>query len=377
MYDGPIMDIDLHHRWHSEQDLIDYLPQQWRDVVDRSRSEVWLEAPIALFHHTTGTNKRTDAFPESGGPPGSSYEKMCEQWLDPFPVERGVLSFDIGTSGGIPNPRLASALCRAANQWSVDHWIDAHKDDRLYTAVLVPTQIPEDGVREIHRMAENPRIVEALVVSNGLGKPFGHPIYHPIYAAAEECGLPIAIHNGGDQYNAGTHMMAGGMPNTRFEFHTLAPQSTINHLASFISNGVFEQFPKLKLVIIEIGMAWLPWLLWSLDRAFPALKRENPMLTRLPSEVFREHVRVTTQPMELTPERGQLAEALEAAEGMEDILCFASDYPHWDTDDPGFIARRLPKDWWHKVFYENTLRALRWPQERTRPAELVGAGVGQ
>jgi uncharacterized protein len=377
VYDGPIVDIDVHHRWHSEQDLIAYLPPEWRTVVQRPRSQIAVEAPAPRITHTTGSNKRSDAFPPTGGPPGSCYETLCKQWLDPFPVERAVLSFDIGTSGGIPNPRLASALCRAANDWSVEHWIDRYRDDRLYTGVLVPTQIPEDGVAEIHRMAANPRIVEALVVSNGVGKLFGHPIYHPIYAAAEECGLPIAIHNGGDQYNAGTHMMAGGLPSSRFEYHTLTPQSTINHLTSFITNGVFDRFPKLKLCIIEIGVAWLPWLLWSLDRHYDSMRRENPSLDRLPSEVFREHVCVTTQPIELTPRPGQLAEALEAAEGMEDILCFSSDYPHWDTDDPGFIARRLPKSWWSKVFYENAIDALRWPHEHTPQSEPVAVGAGK
>lgn len=376
MYDGPIMDIDLHHRWKDEAELIEHLDPKWRPVVDRSTSKVYLEAPVAQFLHTTGLNKRADAFPPEGGQPGSSYRMMREQWLDPFPVERAVLSFDIGTSAGVPNPQLASALVRAANDWNMATWIEGIADERLYTAALVPTALPEDGAAEIRRLAGNPRVVEALVVSNALGMPFGHPLYHPIYAAAEECGLPIAIHNGGDQYSSTSQMMAGGMPNTRFEFHTLAPQSTVHHLLSFIVNGVFEKFPRLKLVIVEIGVSWVPWLMWSLDRNYSNLRREHPHLTRLPSEIFREHVRLTTQPLELTPERLQLAEALETFGGMEDILCFASDYPHWDTDDPSFIARRMPESWCPKVFYENTREVLRFPEDQRPQRELAGVGAG-
>jgi predicted TIM-barrel fold metal-dependent hydrolase len=156
-------------------------------------------------------------------------------------------------------------------------------------------------------------------------------------------------------------MVAGGLPNTRFEFHTLAGQSTVHHLVSFITHGVFEKFPKLKVIAIEIGIAWLPWLLWTLDRHYPSLKRESPWVKRLPSEYFREHIRVSTQPMEDTPKREQLIEALEAVGGMEDVLVFASDYPHWDTDDPRYIAKRLPKSWWPKLFYDNAADALRWP----------------
>jgi len=372
MYSGPIIDVDVHHRWKSDVDMLAYLEPEWRELADRERNEVWLEAPIALFHHSTGWNKRSDTVPEAGGPPGSDYELLCEQWLDPYPVERAILTFDVGTNAGIPNPMFASALCRAANDWNIDTWLDGHNDPRLYGSILVPTQLPEDGAAEIYRHAGNPRMVQALVVSNGLGKPFGHPIYHPIYAAAAECDLPIAIHNGGDQWGLTTHMTAGGMPATRFEFHTLAPQSGLTHLASFITNGVFEKFPNLRLSMIEIGVSWLPWLLWQLDRYYPELKKESPLLKKLPSEYFREHITVTTQPLEMTDRREDLIEGLEAADGIEDILVFSSDYPHWDFDDPTFVARRLPASWAPKVFYENGLRMLRWPAN-AKTLELASA----
>ena len=45
---------------------------------------------------------------------------------------------------------------------------------------------------------------------------------------------------------------------------------------------------------------------------------------------------------------------LEAA-GAPDVLCFASDYPHWDFDDPGFMLNRLPEAWRENVLHENAL----------------------
>ena len=375
MYDGPIIDVDVHHRWHSEDDLISYLEPEWRDVVERPRSAVALEAPVALFHHTTGSNKRPDTFPDTGGPPGSSYEQMRDQYLNAFPVERVVLSFDIGTSGGVANPYLASALCRAANDWCLDRWIDQHKDPRLYTGLLVPTQLPEDGAREIRRLGDHPRIVEALVVSNALGRPFGHPVYHPIYEAANEFELPIAVHGGGDQWSTNTHFTAGGMPNSRFEFHTSSPMSAMLHIASFITHGVFEKFPKLKLVMIEIGTTWIPWLLWNLDKSVDLLRRESPWVKRLPSEYFFDHIRLSSQPLELSPDKRQLVELLESAGPVDEVIVFASDYPHWDTDDPSYVARRLPESWQRKVLYENCLHTLRWPSDALRLDELSPAAA--
>ena len=379
MYDGPIVDIDVHHRWASEQELLEYVEPQWLRAVERPRSKVSLEAPVAQFLHITGSVRRANCGPADGGPPGAppDYETVCRQWLDRYPVERAVLTFDIGTSGGVPNPMLASALCRAANDWSIDRWIERVRDERLYAAALIPTQIPEDGAAEVRRMGARPRVVEALLVSNGFGRPFGHPVYHPIYEAAAECGLPIAIHNGGDQWNNGAQMNAAGLPNGRFEFHALAAQSTMAHMVSFITHGVFEKYPTLALMVVEIGIAWLPWLMWSLDKHYDTLRSESPWVKRLPSEYIREHVRVTTQPIELSPKRNQLIDLMSAPGGLEDVLCFASDYPHFDADDPGFTMRRLPDEWGPKVFYENSLASLRWHRS-TDPAPApaaVGASV--
>jgi hypothetical protein len=47
-----------------------------------------------------------------------------------------------------------------------------------------------------------------------------------------------------------------------------------------------------------------------------------------------------------------LWEMLEAA-GAPDVLCFASDYPHWDFDDPAFMLKRLPEAWRERVLREN------------------------
>jgi predicted TIM-barrel fold metal-dependent hydrolase len=100
-----------------------------------------------------------------------------------------------------------------------------------------------------------------------------------------------------------------------------------------------------------------------LDTNWRALRADTPWLERKPSEVAREQVRFSTQPLEHTDGRDDLLwEMLEAA-GAPDVLCFASDYPHWDFDDPAFMLNRLPEAWRERVLHDNA-------------AELYGARLG-
>jgi hypothetical protein len=108
-------------------------------------------------------------------------------------------------------------------------------------------------------------------------------------------------------------------------------------LTSLIFEGVFERFPTLKVVLIEAGFAWAASHAWRMDRQFVKLSKEVPHVKRLPSEYIRSNVWFTTQPVEEPEPREHLADAIEWM-GWDRVL-FATDYPHWDFDDP---AHALP-----------------------------------
>jgi uncharacterized protein len=376
MYSGPVIDCDIHHDWASPQDLLPYFSAGWREYVTRSGGRHGLIPYIpSEIHPNPGGVFRDDAWPPEGGAAGSSYELMRSQLLDPYRVERGLLTFGAGTYvAAAANPYFAAEVARAANDWSIDHWLS--RDERLYGTVLLANQLPDEAAKEIRRIGAHPRIAAAMLATNGIGKPFGHPLYHPIYEAAAEMGLPIALHAAGESFASHRVSPVGsGVPSLYLEYHTLVPQGVMTHLVSMIVHGVFERFPTLRLLLIEGGVAWIPAVLWRFDMDYKGLRREVPWLRRHPSEYFYEHVRITTQPMEVGPTREHLMELLRLVNA-EEVLCFSSDYPHWDTDDATYIAAHLPKEWHERVFRTNAMELFGWTDAPAADASGAAAAAG-
>jgi predicted TIM-barrel fold metal-dependent hydrolase len=98
-------------------------------------------------------------------------------------------------------------------------------------------------------------------------------------------------------------------------------------LTSLVSGGVFERFGALRVVLLECGFAWLPFLLWRFDKDWKAVWREVPWVRRRPSEYVREHVRLTTAPAHLPADPAVLARIGDLMPVTE-MLLYASDHPH-------------------------------------------------
>ena len=97
---------------------------------------------------------------------------------------------------------------------------------------------------------------------------------------------------------------------------------------------------KLEVVLLPVSdvdraKAFYETLGWRMDKNWKKLKDEVPHLKKAPSEYMREHIWVSTQPMEETETPEQLIDTMKWI-GFDKIM-FSSDYPHWDFDDP-FLA---------------------------------------
>jgi predicted TIM-barrel fold metal-dependent hydrolase len=88
---------------------------------------------------------------------------------------------------------------------------------------------------------------------------------------------------------------------------------------------------------------------------------ESPWVKRWPSEYIHDHIKLSTQPVEAGPRAAKgWVDLMATVDGIEDILCFSSDYPHYSFDDPLHIAQILPEGWINKIFFENACETYGW-----------------
>jgi predicted TIM-barrel fold metal-dependent hydrolase len=363
-----LIDCDVHNNWDSADVLLPYLPPAFREYMERGElpgGRGSFPAAHRAWLHPEDF-KRSDATPPEGGAAGSDYAFMCEQLLDRYAIDHAILNgeeaIEVST---LANPHYAQALARAYNDWVRDEWLP--RDERLLASLVVAPQDPAGAAAEIRRLGGDRRFAQVLV-SSGSQRPYGDPFYHPIWDACAEVGLPFAVHLGG---NAGVNAMPTGTgpPTFFWEAHALLCETGMGHVASAIAHGVFERWPGARLVLVECGIAWLPAILWRLDEDYRALRKETPWLRRLPSEYAHDHVRLTTQPLEHPRNPAALWPALEDV-GAREMLLFASDYPHWDFDDPVLV--RLPAAWREQVMDANARELYGLPARA--PGEAVTGG---
>ena len=181
------------------------------------------------------------------------------------------------------------------------------------------------------------------------GKSFTHPDYDRVWARIQDADLPVTLHVGanGGSYNPVPASFYENGRTRRPHQDGDAPRDALAYmsiqynaelfLAAMIFDGVLERFPGLRIGVIELGAGWIVSWMKQLDQSFRAFRRLQDLseVRLLPSEYVRRQIKVT-------PFAGEDIGWMIGA-GVEDLVMFASDYPHHEgTDDPiGRFERTL------------------------------------
>ena len=344
-YIGAI-DCDLHPAVPGMNVLLPYLDDYWREMAS-VRALDRLNLSLTSYPQNSPLSCRPDWKLDGAAKPGSSLEAMQAHVLDRFQPRYGILNCLYGAQV-FHSEDMAAAFCRATNDWIRDHWLN--RDARLRASIVIPAHNTELALAEIDRRADDFRFVQVLMLASG-ETTLGRRHLWPIYQRAERLGLAIGIHAGSAYRYAPT---AAGWPSYYVEDYVAQSAAFESQLQSMISEGVFAKFPGLKVVAIESGLTWLSGFIWRADKTWKGVRAEVPWVTRTPSEIIRNNVRFTVQPID-APDEGEAIMRLIDHLKSDELFMFSTDYPHWQFDGDAALPSGLPDPIFRKIVSENAL----------------------
>ncbi len=258
------------------------------------------------------------------GCPPASYDPAARlREMDRWGVEHTLL---FPTICILPFPTddqlLANAYCRAYNRWIYD--FSCACDGRVWPVAVVNWHDPESAAQELAACIK--RGFKALFVPPETisGKRLSDPVFDPIWTLCQAANLPACLHvvvrfSGAAVPFADWHASS---PGPLFGFGLGATGQLIPALTSMVADGLFDRYPGLKVVSVEAGAGYAPYLMDRLDAKFMTFK-ELVSLKRKPSEYIREHCYFVAEPLERT-----VSMTLKLV-GDQNIM-WGSDYPHID-----------------------------------------------
>jgi predicted TIM-barrel fold metal-dependent hydrolase len=339
------LDTDVHQDLPSHKLLQPYLAREWH---------AHLEAGLgfaARGWHNMGSGRMDDSVNEQDNLAAGDPEWVLDKLIRKYRIDRGILTGTMIGVGIQHNPRFLAALASAYNDYVLDTWVRPY--DCYKGSITITSQDPEAAAKEVRRLGNETGMVQVIMPS-AARIPYGQQYYWPIYAAACDFDLPVAIHVGAEGTGIANPPTSVGYPSTYLEFHSDHSQTMMGHCTSMLADGVFEEFPKLRFCFMEGGVVWAPHVIGRLDRTYRALKAEVPWLKKAPSEYFVGRLFWSTQPIEEPEKPEQLLRLLEMMRADRTVV-LATDYPHWDFDNPFTAFAHFPAELRRRIFVENVI----------------------
>ena len=274
--------------------------------------------------------------------------RLQDQDLDG--VQGEVLYGILGAVSRLNDPEAATEVIRIYNQWLAD-FCDTHPE-RFAGIACVPGHNMSSAIEELKRIGKRGSVRGVEIPLHKDMNPLWDSYWEPLWTAVNELGLPLHFHTIG----AG-HSETQGFP-LQVQRAAWAVYITgfgiqmASVLMSMIFSGVFEKYSKLRLVIGESGIGWIPYVLEHMDLEWED-QFQDLSLTMKPSDYWRRQCAATYQ----TDRIGiKLLDEL----GVENVM-WGSDFPHPDgiwPDSQAFIDRELghlPENVRRKIVCDNAL----------------------
>lgn len=348
--DLPVVDADGHVQEPPEAwDRLDvrYRPLAPRHLIDdqgRYRQFVGGELRPYIPAPPDGWD-----IPAGGHDPKARLQDMDQQGID-----RAILFPTLGLMfAGLERTDVQIALCRAYNDW-LSGYCSADRE-RLVGTALLPQHDVAESVAEARRAVEELGFRSVMLRPNPVrGRTLGNPIWGPLWSLLEDLDVPLCVHEGTTQ----------DLPQSGHDrFDNFAMRHVCSHpheqqlaCVELILGGTLERHPGLRVAFLESGCGWLPHWLERCDEHLTSWGHATAPLPLSATEYFLRQCFISVDPGERTIETVARLVA-------DDVLLFASDYPHPDAGSGDVVGRiadrdRLSDESIEKILYRNAERCF-------------------
>lgn len=221
-------------------------------------------------HEVRGIRPSSEQTYLRGAAFGTMDMKERVQLLDREGMAKAVLYPTLGLlrEAELFDPGLSSAYCRAYNRWIADFCRDSR--GRLVPIAHLSLGDPEEAARELERAVKDGCRGAFVCPFTITRVPHGDPRHDAVFAAAQDLDVPLAVHPTFEPLAFNVHHRFDKFGWAVWCFNLFAGQGVQQAFATFFQFGVFERFPRLRVVVLESQAAWIGYFL---DRAVLHLGR--------------------------------------------------------------------------------------------------------
>jgi predicted TIM-barrel fold metal-dependent hydrolase len=289
-------------------------------------------------------------------PFGAMDAKERVQRLDRENLSAAIIypSIDLSWETECDDADYAQAMTRAYNRWIVDWCSDSA--GRLIPVAHLSLGDPAAAATELEWAVKAGHKGGWVVQFTMTRKPHAHPDHDVLFAKAQELDVPIGLHVSLEPQWCWPGRYDREYVRKQTFFLNVTASDAIRHaLTSFMQYGTFDKFPRLKIVLLEVGAGWIGYWLDRMDAVYDSVMGRGVPLKEKPSYYFKRNVWISADPDEhALPAMMQLCG--------EDRFFWASDFPHPDhtgnyIEELEECAEKLPGSARQKLLGENVLRA--------------------
>lgn len=265
----------------------------------------------------------------SEAPFGSMYPKERLQRMDQEGLDKAIIYPSLGLlweTEDVEDLELQAAFARAYNRWVVEFCADS--DGRLIPIAHISMGDGNEAARELERAVKAGCKGAFFVPFTPTNVSHAHPDYDPFWAKAQELDVPVGIHPSGEPPAKRVHQRFKDMQKwALWHYNVHGAQGPLQAFTAMFQYGLFERFPRIKVVVLESGAGWAGYLLNRMDAVYDSPLGDTVRhLKEKPSFYFYRNCWISGDPDEKA--FGHVVDFVGA-----DKFFWASDFPHPDHPD--------------------------------------------